>query len=144
MDVNVNVTLNASPSLLEFAKIIAGANFIAPKPEAPVVLDASAVAAAVVATPAKRNRSAKPETKVEETPEAPEEAAESTEEDTAPLESITLEEVRKIVAEKAQVEKAQTGGCLRIKELITKFGSTSVSSLNPEKYSAFYKEISAL
>lgn len=52
--------------------------------------------------------------------------------------SITIEEIRAITAKAAKKDKPT------VKELLTKFGAKSVSTLVAENYQAFYEEVKEL
>jgi hypothetical protein len=129
MDINVNVTLNASP---EFIAVLQG------------LLKPAGMHAVPASTPANGVVKKKTEKAVEKAPDtAPvvdtTESTVDSEEENTPAPTVTIEQIRALIPEK----KAKVGAD-KLKELLTKYNTQNVTNLPVANYDAFYNELKNL
>lgn len=129
MDINVKVTIDASP---EFMAVLQG------------LLKPAGMHAVPASTPA-GNKGRKPEKAAEKVQEPAEVETSAEAQETvsgnnqAATPSVTIEQIRALIPEK----KAQVG-MDKLKALLTKYNTANVTNLPMDKYDEFYNELKNL
>lgn len=137
---NITLELTASPSLLEALRMLAvfanpAASFepIARAISAPETTQTSKKAVEKSQEVTEAERSANETTRVAETTTA------AVTETTASTTKLTVEQVRAATSAKAKAGKRP-----EVKELLSKYGADSVTTMDASNYEAFYAELEAL
>lgn len=142
MDINVKITLDASPTFMAVLQgLLKPAGMYAVPPTTPATNGAT-----------KSRKAEKAADKVPETPVTVEQTVEQTVEETVEetddntgsenvdvTPSVTIEQIRALIPEKKALV-----GANKLKELLTKYNTQNVTNLAAANYDAFYNELKNL